>query len=111
MEDFTMQINSNKGKGLLDEVADKPTPNNQDKIATEAAKMTAFADRAADEKAITRHMGKTIREPYFVRSYRMYQGNLQKMDALKAQIGSDFNFQINKALEYWFKNVHPEVIA
>jgi len=104
-----MNLNSNKGKGLLDEVIEKTLPMNQDKLVAEAAKMTAFADRAADEKAISRHIGKNVKEPYYVRSYRMYQGNLQKMDALKALIGSDFNFQINKALEYWFKNVHPEI--
>jgi len=104
-----VNLNSNKGKGLLDEFSEKITTKEQDKIAVDAAKMTAFAEKVADEKAISRRITKAVKEPYYVRSYRMSHPNLMKMDSLKAQIGSDFNFQINRALEYWFENVHPEI--
>lgn len=98
-------LNANKGKGLIDE-ADAET-----RLSTEADKITRRAEGAADLKALTKHVAKASKEPYYIRSYRMSHKNLLRMDALKSKIGSDFNFQINKALEFWFEKNYPEIAA
>lgn len=123
-----MNLNSKKGMGLIsDEPKHSNTDSdnkvteqnmnvdevkmkiNKDRLEEEAAKRAAAANAAADNKNIPKHIQKSPKEPYYLRSYRMSGSNIDKMDALKSLIGSDFNFQINKALEYWFDNVHPEV--
>jgi hypothetical protein len=108
-----MNFNSNKGKGLLNEVPTVATllTTSQDKIEANAAKMAQLAENSVDRKSIPDKITKTSLTPYYVRSYRMSLPNLQKLDALKAAVGSDFNFQVNKALEYWFEKEHPEIVV
>ena len=103
-----MNMNMNKGKGLISDVIDSLPPKSDEKLLAEAAKLTAFAENSADKKSITKHVSKT-KEPYYIRSYRMSETNVKRLDELKHIAGSDFNFQVNKALDYWFENVHPEV--
>jgi hypothetical protein len=96
-------LNANKGRGLIDEAEDTA------RLSTEADKITRRAEGAADIKALSKHAAKAPKEAYYIRSYRMSHKNLLRMDALKAKIGSDFNFQINKALESWFEKNYPEI--
>lgn len=108
-----MNLNANKGKGLIhvDEPAPKPVTSIQDKIEANAAKMAQLAENSADIRSISTRITKAIPKPYYTRSYRMSETNLLKLEAYKTLVGSDFNFQINKAVEYWFKKEHPEIIA
>jgi len=96
-------LNANKGRGLIDEAEDIT------RLTSEADKITRRAEGAADIKALSKHTAKAPKEAYYIRSYRMSHKNLLRMDALKAKIGSDFNFQINKALESWFEKNYPEI--
>lgn len=106
-----MNMNSNKGKGLLD--LDTPTEKvsitTQNKIEENAAKMAQHAESAADIKSISSRITKKRGSHYYVRSYKISESNLQKLEAIKSTIGIDFNFQVNKALEGYFEQNHPEV--
>lgn len=102
-----MNMNMNKGRGLISDVQDPLPTKSDDKLLAEAAKLAAFAENSADKKSITKHVSKK-KEPYYIRSYRMSETNVKRLNKLKDLAGSDFNFQVNKALDYWFDNVHPE---
>jgi len=108
-----MNLNVNKGKGLLsvDEPTPNPGPSSKDRIEANAAKMAKMAEKSADTRSISTRITKATPKPHFTRSYRMSETNLLKLEAYKNQVGSDFNFQINKAVEYWFEKEHPEILV
>ena len=90
------------------EAAAEREAKKQGRMAAEAAKIAALAESSMDARNISKSIKKTDADPAFNRSYLVRRSNIARMEEIKEKIGADFSFQVNRALEYWFENVHPK---
>lgn len=108
--------NQNAGKGVFVNLAAKPetkpgeeTPGagESEKVRTTVEKVIKSAKKATD----TDGLQNTAKPPKKVvlRSIQYSPEMYDKMTKLKKEKGPDYNWQVNKALEYWFENVHKDI--
>lgn len=84
-----------------------PVDEQSEKIRKVAEKVAEGARRATDNKGLQNSPKPT--KQVVMRSIQYSKEMYDKMTKLKKEKGPDYNWQVNKALEHWFKTVHSDI--
>jgi hypothetical protein len=99
-------LNEKKGRGVFGVLT---TSDDIDKIEIDpkAKKMVESAEKSVDKKNIINKNKKRRSEATYARTYRVKESNVIKMDELKDNQNSSYNWMVNCALTHWFKSGCP----
>lgn len=104
-----MAINSRAGKGLVTDDSlnsmNSITPSSP-VIQKEIGEVIQTAESNLDLRNVKI---KAKKELAVQRTYQITLSNIKRLELLLELQGADYSWQINKALEHWFANVHPEI--
>ena len=97
-------LNAKPGKGIISLEAPAASPMAQ-KFSNEIQTVLQHADNSIDHRGVKKSRAK--KEVAVQRTYQISLANVERMEKIRDTHGSDFSWQINRALEYWFEKVHP----